>query len=154
MTRSLPLFRYALTALISVILWQPAIAADGESVRSYLEITPDNRDDLVALLDTMEKSLTSGINPTLADPVIIILHGEEAFSFTRSNYAANKALADRAALLDAYKVIDVRMCETWMNNNGVNSEDLLPYIETVPYAPEEVRKLEAEGYLPFGAVRM
>jgi len=154
MTRFSVIFTRLLAVLTVLAAAQWAIAADGDVIRSYLEITPANRADLVQLLDTMEAALSSENQQTVTDPVVVILHGDEAFSFLKKNYAANKEIADRAALLDAYKVIEVRMCETWMNDNDVSSEELLPYIDTVPYAPDEIRRLEAEGYQPFSAVKM
>ena len=133
---------------------RPGLAADGEVVRSYLEITPNNLEDLDALLTTLEQSLLSATPEANVEPIVVILHGDEAFPFTRARYSNNKALVDRTALLDAYALIDVKMCETWMSANGVSRDDLLPFIETVPFAPDEARKLEAEGYQPFGSVRM
>jgi len=140
--------------LTTMLLPQAAAAADGDTIRSYLEITPADLDDLEALLTTLEQSPDSAAPPANGEPIILILHGDEAFPFTRTGYAANKSLVDRTALLDAYNLIEVKMCETWMNENGVTQGDLLPFIETVPYAPDEVRKLEAEGYQPFGSARM
>ena len=143
-----------LTLVACLLLAQPALPAEGEVARSYLEITPDNLADLDALLVTLEQSLLSSTPGAAGEPIIVILHGEEAFPFTRSRYLNNKALVDRTALLDAYKLIDVKMCETWMTENGISPDDLLPFIETVPFAPDEARRLEAEGYQPFGSVKM
>ena len=120
--------------------------------RTYLEVSPHDQEDLQSLLTTVESSHQGGM-PT-ADPIVVILHGQEAFSFVRSNYAQNKSLVDHAARLDAYELIDVRICETWMNSNGVQREDLPAFIDTVPYAPEEIRRLEAEGYAPYDSVNI
>jgi len=57
---------------------------------------------------------------------------------------------DRAAKLEAFDRVTLRMCETWMRNNGVNRSDLLPFVDTIPLAPAEVERLEKEGYLPYG----
>jgi uncharacterized protein len=47
-------------------------------------------------------------------------------------------------------VIDVKACISWMTSNKVNPNDLLPFIETVPYGPAEVQRLLNErGYLKF-----
>jgi len=140
--------------LACLSLPRPGLAADGEVVRSFLEITPDNLEDLDALLVTLEQSMLAITPDASVEPIVVILHGDEALPFTRSRYPANKALVDRTALLDAYALIDVKMCETWMKANGVSRDDLLPFIETVPFAPDEARRLEAEGYQPFGSVSM
>ena len=91
---------------------------------------------------------------TVDPPVVVILHGSEASSFTRAGYQSNRALVDKAALLDAYQLIDVRMCETWMNANGVQLDEIPAFIDVIPFAPEEIRKLEAEGYLPYDSVNI
>ncbi len=140
----------ALTLLASGL----ANAQSPALLRSYLEVSPSNREELSALLDTLERSLNDATSPAGDSPVVLILHGDEASSFTRQNYAANRRLADRVALLDAYRLVDVRMCETWMSANGVGRQDLLPFIDTVPYAPEEIRRLEADGYRPYGSVNL
>ncbi len=118
--------------------------------QAFLEISPDGTEDLDALLTAMEGYLEEGL-PSV-DPVVVILHGEEALSFTSRGYASNRSLVDRAARLDAYRLIDVKMCETWMSENEIEADDIPAFIETVPYAPEEIERLEAAGYLPYRGV--
>ncbi len=115
--------------------------------RTYLEVSPEGRDDLVALMSTLEGQLDQGLPMT--DPVVVILHGSEATSFTSSGYRNNRMLVDQAARLSAYRLLDVRMCETWMQANEVAPEDIPAFIRTVRYAPEEIERLKAEGYVPF-----
>lgn len=150
---SLP-FLLTLLLAITVNIPVPALGADGKTIRSYLEITPGNLSELEDLLASFESAGLLTDPDNTSDPVVIILHGDEAIPFTRSNYAANRALIDRTALLDAYRLIDVRMCETWMRANGISKDELLPFIDPVPYAPDEVRKLTAEGYRPYGSVKL
>lgn len=136
--------------LIGVILsLMPAFAL---AEAYYLEVSPADQRDLSNLFDALEDTVAEDL--TAADPVVVVLHGTEAASFTRNNYSANKMLVDRAALLDAQRLIDVRMCETWMNDNNVQRSDLPAFIETVPYAPEEIDRLKTEGYLPYPSVQI
>jgi intracellular sulfur oxidation DsrE/DsrF family protein len=86
--------------------------------------------------------------------VVVILHGSEATSFTSAGYARNRMLVDQAARLSAYRLIEVRMCETWMEENEVAADDIPAFVETVPYAPEEIERLEAKGYVPAGDLRI
>ena len=118
----------------------------------YLEVSPVDQGDLAKLFDALEESVAD--DPAAIDPVVVVLHGVEAASFTRDNYLANKLLVDRAALLDSKRLIDVRMCETWMVNNDVQLSDLPSFIETVPYAPEELVRLRSQGYLPYPPVQI
>ncbi|MFP8966681.1 hypothetical protein ACKC9G_08915 [Pokkaliibacter sp. CJK22405] len=82
-------------------------------------------------------------------PLTLVLHGDEARFFTRMNYPANKMLVDLAARLDAFHVIDLKICETWMRDNGVKRSELPAFVETVPYGPAEEDRLEQQGYLQF-----
>lgn len=138
----LPVFTVLALGIVAAGLASPPAWAGSY----YLEVSPADERDLADLFDALEGSLAKDL--ANMDPVVVILHGEEAASFTLENYTANKALVDRAALLDARRLIDVRMCETWMNENDVRPSDLPAFIEMVPYAPEEIDRLRSEGYLP------
>lgn len=137
--------------LLSILLSACSLAA-ADDKPSYLEVSPQNPGDLVRLLDAVEASFDEEL--VHREPVVVVLHGEEAKLFTRQTYDLNRSLVDRAALLDAYKLIDMRMCETWMSRNNIQKSDLLPFIDTVPYAPEEIDKLKAKGYQPHRSVQM
>ena len=143
--------RLTLTALLILLLVLATGAGRGDP-RTYLEVSPDGRDDLVALMATLEGQLDQGLPMT--DPVVVILHGSEASSFTSAGYRSNRMLVDQAARLSAYRLIDVRMCETWMQANEVAPEDIPAFVKTVPYAPEEIERLEAEGYVPLGELKI
>jgi intracellular sulfur oxidation DsrE/DsrF family protein len=141
MNRSMRLAALLITAF-------PANAAE----RLFLEVSPQNRADLDSLFATLEQSLEQSLPAD--DPVVVVLHGEEAFSFTRDHYLNNRTLIDRAARLDAYRMIEVRMCETWMKDNAIGPDDIPAFIEPVRFAPEEIERLEAEGYTPYDSVRI
>jgi intracellular sulfur oxidation DsrE/DsrF family protein len=82
--------------------------------------------------------------------ITLVLHGPVLRSLLRDSYRQNKDLVDQAASLSAMEVIDVKACNTWMTSNGVNSEDLQPFVETVIYGPAEVtRLLNDTRYLNF-----
>lgn len=82
--------------------------------------------------------------------VTLVLHGPVLRSLLRENYLNNKKMVDRAASLSAMGVIGVKACNTWMASNGINSEDLQAFIDSVPYGPAEVeRLLKDKHYLYF-----
>ena len=139
--------RLVLSILLGFILILLAGSGQGEP-RTYLEVSPHGRDDLQALMTTLEGHLEKGLPMT--DPVVVVLHGSEANSFTSAGYRSNRLLVDQAARLSAYRLIDVRMCETWMQANEVAPEDLPAFVKTVRFAPEEIQRLETEGYVPVG----
>lgn len=124
--------------------------ADDAAYRYYIDITQVSLADL----DTLFKDLESDLGNIEGDPLVIVLHGDEAGAFLRSNYPDNKPLVDAAALLDAHGVIDLKMCATWMRSHAVTGRDIPPFIETVPYGPEEVRRLKEAGYVPAAKVKL
>jgi len=83
------------------------------------------------------------------EPIAIVLHGPEANVFVKQNYTMYKSLVDLAAKLDAFNVVDVRICERWMGSNNIEKGQLPPFVETVPYGPAEEQRLIKAGYQEF-----
>lgn len=107
--------------------------------------------ELHAVLERADQLLADGL-ALQSEPasVTFVLHGPEAKSLLRQNYLQNKATVDLAARLSALGVVDIKACETWMGGNGVNPDNLQPFVGTVSYGPGEVRRLvEEEDYLFF-----
>ncbi len=122
-------------------------AADDARLR-YAELSPADPAALADLLARIEALSANGL-PNF-EPIVIVVHGPEAPPvFLRRNYSLHKPLVDLAARLDGLGLADFRMCETWMRENGVGRDDLAPFVDTVRFAPEEVRRLEASGYVRF-----
>ena len=78
------------------------------------------------------------------DPVVFVLHGAEGRVFLRQSYTANKSLVDLAARLTALRVVDIRVCESWMGGQNIDPAQLLPFVDTVSNGPEEVRRLMSQ----------
>ncbi len=107
--------------------------------------------ELHAVLERADQLLADG-HALQSEPasVTFVLHGPEAKSLLRQNYLQNKATVDLAARLSALGVVDIKACETWMGGNGVNPDNLQPFVGTVNYGPKEISRLvEEEGYLFF-----
>ena len=79
--------------------------------------------------------------------IALVLHGQEIEHFRISNYSDNQDIVDLAAKLDAFNIIDVKMCGTMMNALDVDKQDIPAFIEIVPFGPAEVDRLEQEGFL-------
>jgi len=82
-------------------------------------------------------------------PVAVVLHGDEIALFERSRYRENKALVDLAARLDAFGVVELKVCASWMAEHAISAGDLPPFLETVNDGPAEVRRMQLEGYASF-----
>lgn len=113
------------------------------------QITLHSPEELQTLLLQAEKIANGETQYSTSEPIAIVLHGEEIRAFARSNYRDNKELVDLAARLDAFKVVDIKVCQRWMGGNGFQAGDLPPFIEPVSWGAGEVKKLQEEGYAFF-----
>ena len=107
--------------------------------------------ELMAALKRADQLYLSGEHQIGRDtPVAFVLHGAEARVFMTLNYAGNQDLVNLAAKLSALKVVDIKVCQTWMGGAEIDEMQLLPFVGTVPYGPAEERRLvEEEGYVYF-----
>ena len=148
------LLLFALTAPMLVTAADPVPVPDAgetEIPPGYVaRIDLNEPAEIRAILDIAERYFDDqGIEHPLP-PVVMVLHGPEISMFTRRNYPRYREQIDLAAKLTALGVIDVRICETRMAEEGVESEDLLPFVGTVPFGPaEETRLREEEEYVYF-----
>ncbi len=124
------------------------IRIDSENSRYLFDVTDHALDELQALLQRAEE-ITQTRQPGYEDiKIALILHGPDINLFTQQNYAQNKHLVDLAAKLDAFDIIDMKICETTMSSMGVSRSDIPPFIESVPYAPDEIKRLlNEENYI-------
>lgn len=119
--------------------------ADTEDPRYLVAIELHTEEELLQALQRSEQLLNQGIlSRHSPSPVRFVLHGPEAKILLLQNYPRYKATVDLAARLSAFGVVDLKVCETWMGGNRVNSEELPPFVGTVPYGPDEIRRLMKE----------
>lgn len=79
--------------------------------------------------------------------IVMIIHGPDIDWFTRQNQERNRELVDLAAKLDALEIIDMKVCEKTMQGRGIKPDDIPAFIEPVPYAPDEIKRLNKAGYI-------
>lgn len=83
-------------------------------------------------------------------PVVLVIHGAEVGIFFKQNYQRYKSIVDLAAKLSAFKVVDIRVCETSAHGLGLDVKTVFPFISTVPYGPDEiVRLIDVDKYIYF-----
>ena len=104
-------------------------------------------EDLEALLHRAEEITQVESDKFDQLKIVLILHGPDIDLFRQQNYEKNKKLVDLAAKLDAFDIIDLKVCETTMAKQGVKPEEMPPFIEPVPYAPDEMKRLQEAGYV-------
>ena len=105
-------------------------------------------DELRSLLQRAEQ-ISASPEYALADPVAIVLHGEEVRLFDRRVYRENKELVDLAARLHAFNIVDLKVCQRYMASQSLQSKDLPPFLKAVPDGAAEVQRLQLQGYASF-----
>jgi hypothetical protein len=132
---------------VPVIETPPVINAVPE--RAVLDVSVHTIEGLKVLFDRAEE-LAMAPRPRGGDAsVVLVLHGPEVDFFSIKNYDRYKDIVDQAARLDAFDVVDVKICQTMMGARGIEQDDIPSFIEQVPYGPGEVDRLEQEGYVTF-----
>ena len=105
--------------------------------------------ELYTLLSRAER-ISGGLDEYRTQaPIAMVLYGEEIELFKRENYRENKALVDLAARLDAFNIVDVKVCRDWMAQRGIEITDLPPFVDSVSAGNQEVKRLEKAGYAYF-----
>lgn len=146
--------------LLSIFMMCFSFAAHAEPLQSpadinsksprYLALIKTNTASEVEMLFKRASMLADEVdNLNSYDPIVFVLHGEEAHAFRLQNMEQYKSLLDLAEKLEKRNIIDIRVCETWMRKNGVQRSELPSFIDTVPLGPAEERMLRRDGYLYF-----
>lgn len=116
--------------------------------KSYLfDVTDHSIDELEALLVRAEEVSQAHPEDFEDLEIVMVIHGPDIDWFTHQNHEHNRQLIDLAARLDAYDVIDMKVCEKTMQSRGVAKDDIPAFIESVPYAPTEIKQRLRDGYI-------
>ena len=126
----------------------PPIAGEGP-VRAVLDISVHTIEGLKVLFDRAEKLAMRPQAPGGEASVVLVLHGPEVEFFSIRNYEKYKDIVDQAARLDAFDVVDVKICQTMLGEQGIDRDDIPSFIEQVSLGPEEVDRLVQQGYVTF-----
>jgi intracellular sulfur oxidation DsrE/DsrF family protein len=125
------------------------IPTDEVPGKVVLDVSVHTIEGLKILFDRAEE-LAMTPRPTGEDAsLVLVLHGPEVEYFSIKNYDQYKDIVDQAARLDAFDVVDLRICQTMIGARGIERTDIPSFIEQVPYGPGEVERLRREGYVTF-----
>ncbi len=135
------------TAKPQVALRQEQANPELLDTRYVFDISVHTEDELRTMLERADKIADSAPDLTGKLPVVaLVLHGPEVEFFANENYAKFKDIVDRAAVLDGRGFIEVKMCRTMMRSRNMNDDDVPPFIEIVPFGPDEIERLRRNGY--------
>ncbi|GMR20039.1 MAG: hypothetical protein BMS9Abin36_0634 [Gammaproteobacteria bacterium] len=146
--------------LASAVVWQ-ATAANSTSLSSptvtvgtsekdgryMIDVTLHEPSDIRALLTRAEMlSKTIRVNKN-SSGIALVLHGEEIKLFNKKNFKQYRDIVNKAARLDAEHVIEIKICKSKMQEMGIKKKDLPAFIDLVPYGPDEIERLQRNGYV-------
>ena len=117
--------------------------------RTVLDISVHTLEELRVLF---ERASELAMKPRSSDEeasIVLVLHGPEVNFFSIENYDTYKDIVDEAARLDAFDVVDIKVCQTMMEAYDIEPDDIPSFIEQIPYGPGEIERLVEEGYLYF-----
>ena len=125
--------------------------ATPDQQRYVADIEFQTAEEFSLMLQRADQLLVEGMaSQDGAAKITFLLHGPGVNVLLRQNYLQNKETVDLAARLSALGVVDIKACQTWMGGRGIDSAQLQPFVETVPYAPRELDRLVKEqNYIYF-----
>ena len=114
-----------------------------------LDVSVHTIEELRVLFDRAEELAITPRPAGGGASLVLVLHGPEVEFFSIRNYDRYKDIVDQAARLDAFDVVDVRICQTMIGARGIQRTDIPSFIEQVPFGPGEVERLRQEDYVTF-----
>ena len=137
--RSLSIFVLAIVLSASSTL----VLGEAEPPGYVFSVTVQTRQQLDVVLNRAE-DLRELFNPVEHSKIAIVLHGDELQLFQKDGYRLNQSMVERARLLDQDNIIDIKACQTMMRTLQIEQNQLPSFIEQVPFAPTEIKRLEKE----------
>jgi intracellular sulfur oxidation DsrE/DsrF family protein len=117
--------------------------------RGVFDVSVHSLEELEVLFERAEEIARHPRPVDGGDSIVLVLHGPEVEFFAISNYDRYRSIVDRAARLDAFRVVDVKICQTMMDRYDIGRDDIPAFIEQVPDGAAEVERLTREGYVYF-----
>jgi intracellular sulfur oxidation DsrE/DsrF family protein len=122
---------------------EPPQVFEPEPPGYVFDVTVNNAEQLNVILERAD-SLREFFDPGQHGRIAIVLHGDELKLFQKQNYTANMTIVDKARLLDKENIIDIKACQTMMRTLEIEQSDLPDFVEQVPFAPVEIKRLQEE----------
>ena len=118
-----------------------------ESPRGYVfDITVQNVEQLDAILNRADR-LRGQFSPDQHGRIALVLHGQELQLFRKRNYQQYMSIVEKARSLDQQNLVDIKACQSVMENLRIEQSELPDFIEQVPLAPVEIDRLQRQkGY--------
>jgi intracellular sulfur oxidation DsrE/DsrF family protein len=137
--------RYLSIFVLAIVLSASStlVLGEAEPPGYVFSVTVQTRQQLDVVLNRAE-DLRELFNPDEHGKIAIVLHGDELQLFQKDGYRLNQSMVERARLLDQDNIIDIKACQTMMRTLQIEQNELPSFIEQVPFAPTEIKRLEKE----------
>jgi len=99
------------------------------------------------MLMRAERLNREGTSRRQAVDIAMVLHGPDIEIFAKHNYPRFHNIVDAARRLEQQGVMDFKVCQRVMSEQGITQMELPDFLEPVPYAPDEIKRLRNEGYV-------
>ncbi len=106
------------------------------------DITVQNVEQLDAILNRADQ-LRGQFSPDQHGRIALVLHGQELELFRKRNYQQYMSIVEKARSLDQQNLVDIKACQTVMQNLQIERSELPDFIEQVPLAPVEIERLQS-----------
>lgn len=132
-----------------------AVSSDPENQLEQTEknyqalVSEHTQEELLRLLTKAEAIHNEQNELSPSKPVVLVLYGDEISFVLRKNYRLNKSLVDLMSRLEALDMLEVKSCNLWMAEKGVEKTELPSFIKTVPVGKQEIQRLDRDGYISF-----
>lgn len=116
--------------------------------KSYLfDVSDHTIEELESLLERAREISEMDMHEYPDLEIVMIIHGPDIEWFTPKNREKNHRLINLAGKLDEFDIIDMKVCKKTMEKHGVKREDIPAFMEPVPYAPDEIKRLLEAGFV-------
>ncbi len=118
-----------------------------DNTHYLFDLVDHDPDQIKQLLQRAESLSRSTDTNDQQSRIAMVIHGPDIEFFDKKNYAENKELIDLAARLDASDIIDFKVCKVTADSRGISGSSFPSFMEIVPFAPDEIDRLENDGYV-------
>ncbi len=119
-----------------------------DGARYYFDVASHDASEFRALLERAAEIYAATPAPQRdALEVVLVIHGPDIEYLATANSARYGDIIELARELEAHGVFDFKMCASAARQRGIAPADLPPFVELVPWAPDEFERLERAGYV-------
>lgn len=147
--------------VVFFVAFSGLVAADTSETTSYvpLELAPQTEAErliapielhTVEELESMLTTVESRYSHSRVDgPVMMVLHGSEINTFIKDNYSRYQSVVQKSTELTEKGVVQIEICERWLDANNISRSRLQPFVKTVEYGPARLQQLVNDQYTYF-----